>query len=381
MDQPLYGVVDLLGNTVSVALDPDAVPPSCVFSSDEVTKIWQEEKSKMSGFVDPQRRKSRMSMAERSMKRNTFKRNIEKREGTETKDSEMQRRLPAAKTIEFELPPAKHIKKRAGPAEHPLLFCPHVSSHVTLSKDLLTGVLNDTPDDEDDLFGVILTQHPIPEFEEGLYFEVQVKRVINKHDDGLTIGVTTTSPKDLEAFLPELPEVAAAVTTNWVVGFTGMAHCSIGEWQSCPHDGNFVDVDWKPQDLKIGDRVGVFVTYEGLLIVVENGYPVAICPQPVAMDMGPLYGIVDLLGNTMGAALIPDPVPPPRVANVGEAKKFWEKEKLKMGDGKPQARKSRKSMAEVRLAEVRLESLAGIGKLKTNGKLEGIIEDDDIMEL
>eukprot|EP00746_Dinoflagellata_sp_MGD_P157150 gnl/MRDRNA2_/MRDRNA2_86120_c0_seq3.p1 gnl/MRDRNA2_/MRDRNA2_86120_c0~~gnl/MRDRNA2_/MRDRNA2_86120_c0_seq3.p1 ORF type:complete len:178 (+),score=38.25 gnl/MRDRNA2_/MRDRNA2_86120_c0_seq3:52-534(+) len=160
-----------------------------------------------------------------------------------------------------------------------------------------------------------------------------------------------------------------------------MAHCNTGDWRSCPLDGKFIDVEWRPQDLQIGDRVGVFVTHEGLMIVVENGHPVAICPYPVAMDQGHLYGIVDLLGNTMGAALIPDPVPPPRVANVGEAKKFWEKEKLKMGDGKPQARKSRKSMAEVRLAEVRLESLAGIGKLKTNGKLEGIIEDDDIMEL
>lgn len=285
-EEPLYALVDLLGNTTGVTLLPDAKPP-------ETLKEHYESKTKR-----------RASVKEAMMD------DVAKGQQKQQQEGE---------------------PKRAGHEERPLLFCPHVSNHVALSKDRLSARLSDSKPgsaaDDDELYGVLLTQNPVPEFKEGVYFEVTVESVKQDEDDGLTMGVTTTSPKDLEAQLPDLPEVSAAVANSWVIGFTGMVHCSFGDL-----DGQFIDIPWKPQDLKVGDHVGVFVTYGGLMIVVENGKPVAIGPHPVAMDQGPLYGIVDLLGNTSGVALVPGAKPPPGLAQAEEAKKVWEKERLRIAE-------------------------------------------------
>merc|ERR1712146_74422 len=112
---------------------------------------------------------------------------------------------------------------------------------------------------------------------EGHYFEVQVDRVRQGEDDGLVVGVTTTKPKDLRRLVPDLPFVASEVPSSWCIGFTGMAHSTVNQ-------NDFVDVDWEPQYLRVGDRVGLLVTPKGELCVLENDRPAAWGPDVVPVN-------------------------------------------------------------------------------------------------
>ncbi|CAE7948440.1 NEURL4 [Symbiodinium sp. KB8] len=108
--------------------------------------------------------------------------------------------------------------------------------------------------------------------------------------DGLAIGVTTDVPDELR----EVPEILDALKQVWLIGFDGVMY-----------DGDdFIDVDWHPADLRLGDRVGVLVTPAGLLKVYVNGKWRVDGPSNVDVSRA-LFPAVDLIGNTDGVEWIP----------------------------------------------------------------------------
>lgn len=211
------------------------------------------------------------------------------------------RRPAQVEEAQLETPP-ENLQHRQGDARSWKLSSRSASNNVALSQDGLSAVHLSG----DDMYGVLLGASPLTASPEGYYFELMVDAVRADQIDGLVVGVTTTRPKDLAVLVPGLPEVADAVPSSWCLGFCGLAHCSCEE-----HRGDFGDIDWRPQHLKIGDHVGVLVTPEGRLCVFENHTLVARSPQPVPTDR-PLFGVVDLLGATMGISMIPAAVPPRR---------------------------------------------------------------------
>jgi len=153
-------------------------------------------------------------------------------------------------------------------------------------------------------FGVLLSEDPIPRFDAGYYFEIEIDRVREGEEDGLGIGVTTTKPKDIRKAIPDLPEFGIQVPHSWCIGFTGFGHHNHGDIQ------DFDEVEWDPTDLHVGDRVGCLVTFEGkLLILIHNQIAAEIAGPPVD-GSAPLYAVVDIVGNTLGASIVTGAHPP-----------------------------------------------------------------------
>lgn len=181
-------------------------------------------------------------------------------------------------------------------AQPPLAFSRTLSGHhVKLSADGLTASHQDSTGQE--LKGVAFLQGPVPLFEEGAYFEVRVEEVCTGNPDGLTIGITTKKPSMDD---PE-PATADDVPESWSIGFDGQT--KVG--------AEMKPTDWGPCDLKVGDRVGFFVDYRNQETwLVENGELVVQLPGAGPPMDRPLYGFVDLLGNTVQVALLEAAAPP-----------------------------------------------------------------------
>ncbi|CAJ1407544.1 unnamed protein product [Effrenium voratum] len=107
--------------------------------------------------------------------------------------------------------------------------------------------------------------------------------------DGLAVGVTSDDP----ALLGEVPEILDGLRQAWLIGFDGVMFDS--------HD--FIEVDWYPSELRIGDRVGVLVAPSGQLSVYVNGKKRVDGPKNVDTSK-PLFPAVDLIGNTDGVTLL-----------------------------------------------------------------------------
>lgn len=175
------------------------------------------------------------------------------------------------------------------------------SDSVHLSADRLSA--HHVSSAEDTMFGVVLSEGPLAESSTGYYFELSIDAVQEEKIGGLALGVTTTRPANLESLVPGLPEAAVEVPDCWCVGFYGAAYCS------ARGHGRFTDVTWDPQILSLGDRVGLHLTSDGVISIVQNGEIVAQGPDVVPTH-GPLYAVVDLLGKTAGVSIVPGAVAP-----------------------------------------------------------------------
>ncbi|CAE7428952.1 neurl4 [Symbiodinium sp. CCMP2592] len=141
-----------------------------------------------------------------------------------------------------------------------------------------------------EMWGGCLGATALKEEPHGFYFEVRIDAVTTGMPDGLAIGVTTDAPDELR----EVPEILDALKQVWLIGFDGVMY-----------DGDdFIDVDWHPADLRLGDRVGVLVTPAGLLKVYVNGKWRVDGPSNVDVSRA-LFPAVDLIGNTDGVEWIP----------------------------------------------------------------------------
>mmetsp|Transcript_7398 Transcript_7398/g.16720 ORF Transcript_7398/g.16720 Transcript_7398/m.16720 type:complete len:485 (+) Transcript_7398:122-1576(+) len=181
-------------------------------------------------------------------------------------------------------------------AQPPVTFHRALSGgYITLSSDGLVATHQDPTGQE--LKGVAFLSGPAPLFEEGAYFEVTVEEVCEGNPDGLTIGVTVQKPSLDD---PE-PATADDVPDSWSIGFDGQAKV----------EGEMIGVNWRPCDLKVGDRIGLFVDFQTQSTwVVENGECAAEIPGSNPPMDRPLYGFVDLLGNTTSISLVESAVPP-----------------------------------------------------------------------
>eukprot|EP00746_Dinoflagellata_sp_MGD_P091088 gnl/MRDRNA2_/MRDRNA2_36057_c0_seq1.p1 gnl/MRDRNA2_/MRDRNA2_36057_c0~~gnl/MRDRNA2_/MRDRNA2_36057_c0_seq1.p1 ORF type:complete len:388 (+),score=47.10 gnl/MRDRNA2_/MRDRNA2_36057_c0_seq1:71-1234(+) len=154
--------------------------------------------------------------------------------------------------------------------------------------------------EDDAMYGVVLSEQPLELITGGYYFELSIDAIQEDTIGGIALGVTTTCPEELTSLVPSSPEAAVEVPFCWCIGFYGTA------FSSC--HGNFVDVPWDPQQLILGDRVGLHITCSGVMTVIQNGHVVAESPDRVPTDV-PLFAVVDLIGTTAGVSIISDDIP------------------------------------------------------------------------
>jgi len=135
-----------------------------------------------------------------------------------------------------------------------------------------------------------LEQHPA-----GFYFEVEIKRAADGWIGGLGIGVTHTAPQQFQ----RLPEKAWKVPSTFIVGYSGVAYLN----------GTEHPVHWRPDTLKVGQRVGLLVT-EGanadLQVLVDR--EVVACVgharlREARFSKDGLYPIVDVFNATLSVTL------------------------------------------------------------------------------
>jgi hypothetical protein len=140
---------------------------------------------------------------------------------------------------------------------------------------------------------VVTEEPPLLEADQGYGFEVLIKKVRTGQEDGLAIGFTATPP---DMWPEELPETADLIEQSFLVGYNGeMYDGGTENWTPCP---------WSPAHLSEGDRVGVQVSQEGKFFVVVNQKVVFSTSIPIQADGPPLFGVVDLLGNTDAVTLL-----------------------------------------------------------------------------
>eukprot|EP00746_Dinoflagellata_sp_MGD_P017126 gnl/MRDRNA2_/MRDRNA2_139094_c0_seq1.p1 gnl/MRDRNA2_/MRDRNA2_139094_c0~~gnl/MRDRNA2_/MRDRNA2_139094_c0_seq1.p1 ORF type:complete len:830 (+),score=182.15 gnl/MRDRNA2_/MRDRNA2_139094_c0_seq1:30-2492(+) len=143
------------------------------------------------------------------------------------------------------------------------------------------------------MFGALVTASPLQEFPEGKYFEVELVETRLGMPDGLAIGVTNTPPDEVS---PDL-ETADLIECCTTVGYDGQSYDGwTEEWKEVP---------WNPGNLRVGDHVGIIVTPDGAVGVMENGSPplwFAELGKEVARQE--LFGVVDLIGSARGVKLI-----------------------------------------------------------------------------
>lgn len=155
----------------------------------------------------------------------------------------------------------------------------------------------------------MLGNGPLKRFEAGWYFEVKVSSVRDHPGelDGMAIGVTTHGPHDLGS--SALPQTMDEMDPCWIMGFDGSQWDGVSlSWSKCT---------WRPVGLSKGDVVGMLVTLAGEMRVFVNGKGVAQGPTTVPTDR-PLFGVVDLIGATMGVALTEKPQPPANIEISGQ---------------------------------------------------------------
>eukprot|EP00435_Cladocopium_sp_Y103_P040210 s880_g10.t3 len=153
---------------------------------------------------------------------------------------------------------------------------------------------------------VVFGDGPVPTFPEGRYFEVCIEEVTKVFADGLNLGVAVGLP----SALPTEPYATCEeVPKSFCYGFDGMAH---------RHDmEDMIPIDWSPENLEIGDAVGILVTPQGVMQLIVNGVL-----EAHAIDGLPeeeLFPLVELMGNTVAVSLRPGAAPPAIRHKVKEA--------------------------------------------------------------
>lgn len=150
---------------------------------------------------------------------------------------------------------------------------------------------------------VAICKGPLQLQEEGLYFEVEVLQTVDGWLGGLGIGVTHANPSALKD--QRLPDKASKVPGSFILGYAGSKYLN----------GNEDSISWQPDQLRVGQRVGL------LLDGTTNDLAVNVDGQEVARVLGdelrlqglgldPLYGIVDVYNATLSVRLRPGATPP-----------------------------------------------------------------------
>merc|ERR1719158_554718 len=132
----------------------------------------------------------------------------------------------------------------------------------------------------------------------GWYFELRINEVVAGWVGGLGIGITLTRPGSL----PCLPDRAWRVPNSWIAGY----------WGRMFGNGQQHLIDWKPQDLKAGDRVGYLVNLKGECIVYVNDevrVQFTESKVPVSPKGTELTALVDVFASAASVTLI-DAQPP-----------------------------------------------------------------------
>jgi hypothetical protein len=167
---------------------------------------------------------------------------------------------------------------------------------------------------DSDMCGCLITDTPLPLFDEGVYFEVRVMRANTNNPDGLTIGVTLTPPWDYHdenAADGLTPNTLDDVPHTWAVGYNGQC------WSSSRREWR--ETSWCAKDLAPGQRVGVLLTcppVSQLFIFVDDAL---VCRGPARLPScidNDYYGLVDLLGNCDSVTLLWGARPPAIAAGL-----------------------------------------------------------------
>ena len=165
-----------------------------------------------------------------------------------------------------------------------------------------------------DMCGCLITDNPLPLFDEGVYFEVRVMRANTNNPDGLTVGVSLTPPWDFrdENLADGLtPNTLDDIPHSWAVGYNGQC------WSSSRREWR--ETSWCAKDLTPGQRVGVLLTcppVSQLFIFVDDAL---VCRGPARLPScidNDYYGLVDLLGNCDSVTLLWGARPPAIAAGL-----------------------------------------------------------------
>ena len=143
---------------------------------------------------------------------------------------------------------------------------------------------------------------PIPVGSRGAYAELVVKRVSKfsgvakpSEIDGLTVGVTLTSP----SALTKLPDGCWKIPSSWFVGFNGQTLENEHSWSLSDR--------YHPAELKAGDKIGIFIPSSGqsrgTMLLYVNGKLRVRGPQKIPVDSHQLFLVIDLLGTAEAVTL------------------------------------------------------------------------------
>eukprot|EP00927_Polykrikos_kofoidii_P000376 TRINITY_DN10135_c0_g3_i2.p1 TRINITY_DN10135_c0_g3~~TRINITY_DN10135_c0_g3_i2.p1 ORF type:complete len:498 (+),score=65.03 TRINITY_DN10135_c0_g3_i2:225-1718(+) len=165
-----------------------------------------------------------------------------------------------------------------------------LSKNVKLSHD--RRVASYTASDKTSECGFVATT-VAPLVRDSHAFEVRITKVRSGEHDGLAVGFTSTPPN---AWPRELPNTADCFASTWLVGYDGQF------WNG--HKREWSDCSWNSAELRVGDRVGVKVSCDGAFVVSVNRVTVW---QAQIHVTTPLFGVVDLIGNTDEVTLV-DPM-------------------------------------------------------------------------
>ena len=144
---------------------------------------------------------------------------------------------------------------------------------------------------------------PIPVGSRGAYAELVVKRVSRfsgvakpSEIDGLTVGVTLTSP----SALTKLPDGCWKIPSSWFVGFNGQTLENEHSWALSDR--------YHPAELKAGDKIGIFIPASGqsrgTMLLYVNGKLRVRGPQKIPVDSHQLFLVIDLLGTAEAVTLV-----------------------------------------------------------------------------
>lgn len=154
---------------------------------------------------------------------------------------------------------------------------------------------------------VAIGSAPLSRQPSGLYFEVEVCQTVEGWLGGLGIGVTHTAPSQLRD--QRLPDKAWRLPGTFILGYSGVRSL----------DGAEAPIDWQPDTLRVGQRVGLLVTGDGRtdMVAFVDGKEVARVPgkdlRPAGLRDEPLHAIVDVYNAVLAVKLLPDAVAPERI--------------------------------------------------------------------
>eukprot|EP00746_Dinoflagellata_sp_MGD_P018391 gnl/MRDRNA2_/MRDRNA2_142632_c0_seq1.p1 gnl/MRDRNA2_/MRDRNA2_142632_c0~~gnl/MRDRNA2_/MRDRNA2_142632_c0_seq1.p1 ORF type:complete len:826 (+),score=217.77 gnl/MRDRNA2_/MRDRNA2_142632_c0_seq1:2-2479(+) len=156
----------------------------------------------------------------------------------------------------MELTQESHSQQKAMSGFH--VWSVESGSQVLISSDGSSATY--AGENGDEMFGLVMGNGIIPVVPEGKYFEVCIEsKRPGVTEDGMVIGVTSIAPTDV-AQVPETADALGDAGNIWVIGYDGQFF-----------DGEWLDLDWNPATIKVGDYVGLLLTPAGGMEVHVNG--------------------------------------------------------------------------------------------------------------